>query len=119
MTMGEGNNACSGATGEVGSGAFMVAMVSGPAISTAPVVRAVAGFMPWVLAMASETVDMRGEGVLSFAKRSPWRRPWVLHLSTLQAVFTFTFSRIIVRGSLCCEDARDDAAGRAPWSGAN
>ena len=96
----------------------MVAMVFGPAVSTAPVIRAITGLMSWVLAMASEAVNMRGEGTLSLAKRSSWRGPWVLHPSTLQAIFTFTFSGVIVRGSLRCEDARDNAAGRTPWPGA-
>ena len=68
--------------------------------------------------MASEAVNVRGEGVLSLAKRSSWRGSWVLHLSTLQTVFSFAFSRVVVRGSLCCEDARDNAAGRASWPGA-
>ena len=117
--IGEGNNARSGATSEVGGRAFMVSMVGGPAVLTAPIIGAVAGLVSRVFAVASKTVDMRREGALSLAKRSPWRGPWVLHLSTLQAVFSFTFGRIIVRGSLCCEDVRDDAAGRAPWSGTN
>ena len=116
--MGEGDNARSGATSEVRSGTLVMAMIFRPAVSTAPVIRAVAGLMSRVFAMASETVNMRGEGTLSLAKRGSWRGPWVLHPSTLQAVFTFTFSRVIVRGSLCCEDTRDDTAGRAPWSGA-
>ena len=117
--MGEGDNARSGATGKVRGRAFMVAMVFGPAVSTAPVIWAVTGLMSRVLAMAFEAVNMRGEGTLSLAKRSSWRRPWVLHPSTLQAIFTFALSRVIVRGSLRCEDARDDAAGRGPWPGAH
>ena len=117
--MGERDDARSGATGEVGGRALMVAMVGGPAVSTAPVIGAVAGLMPWVLAMTFEAVDMRGEGALSLAKRIPWRGPWVLHSATLQAVFSFAVSRIIVRGSLGCEDARDDAARGASRSGAH
>ena len=115
--MGEGDDACSGATSEMRGRAFMVTMVGRPAVLTAPVIRAIAGLMAQILAMASETVDIRGEGALSLAKRNPWRGSWVLHLSMLQAVFSFAFSRVIVKGSLCCEDARDNAAGRAPWSG--
>ena len=117
--MGEGDHALSSATSEVRGRTFMVAMVSGPAVSTAPVIRAVAGLMPWILAMTSEAVDVRGKGTLSLAKRSSWRGPWVLHPSTLQTVFSFAFCGVIVTGSLCCEDARDDAAGRAPWPGTN
>ena len=119
VTMGKGDDACSGATSEVRGRAFMVAMVGGPAVSTAPVIGAVTGFMSRVLAMTSETVDMRGEGALLLAKPIPWRGPWVLHLLILQAVFSFAVSRIIVRRSLGCEYARDNAAGGAPWSGAH
>ena len=97
----------------------MVAMVFGPAVSTAPVIGTVAGLMSWVFAMAFEAVNVRGEGTLSLAKCSSWRGPWVLHPSTLQAVFSFTFCWIIVGRSLCCEDARDNAAGRSPRSGAH
>ena len=116
--MGEGDDALSSAAGEVRGRTLMVAMVFGPAVSTAPVVRAITGLVSRVLAMASEAVDMRGEGTLSLAKRGSWRRPWVLHPSTLQAVFTFALSRVIIRGSLRCEDAGDNAAGRTPWPGA-
>ena len=117
--MGKGDDARSGAASEVRGRAFMVAMVFGPAVSTAPVIGAVAGLVSWILAVTFETVDVRGEGTLSLAKGSSWRGPWVLHPSTLQAVFSFTFCWIVVRRSLCCEDARDNTAGGAPWSGAN
>ena len=83
MTMGKGDDARSGAAGKVRSRAFVVAMVFRPAVSTAPIIRAVAGLMSRILAMTLEAVDMRGEGALSLAKRIPWRRPWVLHPSTL------------------------------------
>ena len=119
MTMGKGDDARSGAASEMRGGAFMVTMVSRPAVSTAPVIGAVAGLMSRVLAMTSEAVDMRREGALSLAKRIPWRGPWVLHPSTLQAVFSFAVSGIMVRGSLCCKNARDDTARRGPWSGAD
>ena len=66
--MGKGDDARSGATSEVRGGAFMVAMVGRPAVSTAPVVGAVAGLMSRVLAMTFEAVDMRGEGAFSLAK---------------------------------------------------
>ena len=116
--MSEGDNARGGAASEVRGGAFMVAMVLGPAVSTAPVIGAVAGLMSWIFAVTSEAIDVWGEGALSLAKGSPWGSPWVLHSSTLQAIFTFAFSWIAVRRSLCCEDARDNAAGWAPWPGA-
>ena len=60
--MGEGDHTLSSATSEMRGGAFVVAMVGGPAVSTAPIIRAVAGLVPWILAMASEAVDMRGGG---------------------------------------------------------
>ena len=117
--MGKGDDALGSAAGEVRGRTLVVAMVFGPAVSTAPVIRAIAGLVSWIFAMASEAVDVGGEGTLSLAKRSTWRGPWVLHPSTLQAVFSFTFCWVIVRGSLCCENARDNAAGRGPWSGAH
>ena len=118
MAVGKGNDARSGAASKMRGRAFVMTMVGRPAVSTAPVIGAVTGLMSRVFAMASEAVNVRGESTLPLAERSPWRGPWVLHPSTLQAIFTFTFSRVIVRGSLCCEDAGDDAAGRAPWPGA-
>ena len=66
--MGKGNDALGSATSKVRGRAFVVAMVGEPAVSTAPVIWAVAGLMSWVLAMASEAVNMRGEGTLLLAK---------------------------------------------------
>ena len=66
--MGEGNDARSGATGEVGGRAFMVAMVGGPAVSTTPVIGAVAGRVSGVLTVTPKTVNVRREGALSLAK---------------------------------------------------
>ena len=66
--MSEGNDAFGGATGEMGSGAFVVSMIGGPAVSTAPVVGAVASLMSWIFAVASKTIDVRGELTLSLAK---------------------------------------------------
>ena len=66
--MGKRDNARSGAASKVRGRAFMITVVSGPAISTAPIVGAVAGFMPWVLTMTPETIDMRGKGAFSLAK---------------------------------------------------
>ena len=68
MAVGEGDDALSSAASEVRGRALMVAMVFGPAVSTAPVVGAVAGLVSWVLTMAFEAVDVRGEGTLSLAK---------------------------------------------------
>ena len=81
--MSERDNARGGAASEVRGGALMVAMIGRPAISTAPVVGAVAGLMSRVLAVAPEAVNMRGEGTLSLAKRSSRRGSWVFHPSTL------------------------------------
>ena len=81
--MSEGDNARSGATSEVRGWAFMVAMVFGPAVSTAPIIGAVAGFVSWILTVTPEAIDMRGEGAFSFAERSPWRGSRFLHPSTL------------------------------------
>ena len=81
--MGERDNTCSGAASKVRGRAFVMSVVGRPAISTAPIVEAVAGFMPWILAVTPETIDMRGEGTFSLAKRSPWRGSWVLYPSPL------------------------------------
>ena len=66
--MGERDNTRSGAASKVGGGAFVMTVVGGPAISTAPIVGAVAGFMPGILTVAPETIDMRGKGAFSLAK---------------------------------------------------
>ena len=81
--MGERDNACSGAASKVRGRAFVMTVVDGPAISTAPIVGAIAGFMPWIFAVTPETIDMRGERAFSLAKRSPWRGSWVLYTSSL------------------------------------
>ena len=60
--MGEGDDACSSAASEMRGGAFMMAMVGRPAVSTAPIIGAVAGLVSWVLTVTPETVDMRGGG---------------------------------------------------------
>ena len=113
----KGDNARSGATSKVRGGALMMSMVSRPAVLTAPVIGAVTGFMSRVLTVTSEAVNMRGEGALSLAKQNPWRRPWVLHSSMLQAVLSFALCWVVVRRSLCCEDAQDDTAWWTPGSG--
>ena len=68
VAMGKGDDALSSAAGEVRGGTLVVAMVFGPTVSTAPVIRAIAGLMSWIFAMAFEAVDVRGEGTLSLAK---------------------------------------------------
>ena len=69
VPMGEGNNAHSGAAGKMRGRAFMVMMVGGSAVSTTPVIGAIAGLVSCVLAMTSEAINMRGEGALSLAKQ--------------------------------------------------
>ena len=68
MSMGKGDNAHSGAASKVRGRTFVVAMIGRPAVSTAPIVGAVTGFMSRILTVTPETIDMRGEGALSFAK---------------------------------------------------
>ena len=96
----------------------MVRMVSGPAVSAAPVVGAVAGFVPRVLAVTLEAVDVRWECSLAFPKGATRRRPWIFHHPPLKAVFSFTVLWIGVGGSLRRMNARDDAAGRGLGTGA-
>ena len=109
--MGEGDNTSGCAASKVGRGALVVRVVGGPAVSAAPEVGAVAGLVSRVFAVTLETVDVRGECSLAFPKRTAGRRPWVLHHSSLKTVFSFTVLWVGVGGSLCCMDARDDAAG--------
>ena len=45
VPMGEGNNAHSGAAGKMRGRAFIVMMVGGPAVSTTPVIGAIAGLV--------------------------------------------------------------------------
>ena len=90
----------------------MVHVVSGPAVSAAPIIGAVAGLVSGVLAVASEAVDMGWKCSLAFSKRAARRGPWIFYHSSLKAVFPFTIFWIAVRGSLGCMNARDDAAGR-------
>ena len=110
--MGEGDNTFACAAGKVGRGALVVRVVGGPAVSATPEVGAVAGLVSRVFAVTLETVDVRGECSLAFPKRTTGRRPWVLHHSSLETVFSFTVLWVRVGGPLCCMDARDDAAGR-------
>ena len=110
--MGEGNNALACAASKVGRRAFVVQMVSRPAIPAAPIIGAIAGLMPRVLAVAPETVDVGWECSLAFPKGTTGWRPWVFDCSSLQAVFSLAVLWVRVGGSLCCMDTRDDAAGR-------
>ena len=90
----------------------MVRVVSGPAVPAAPIVGAVAGLVSRVLAVALEAVNMGWECPLALPKGATRRSPWILHHSPFKAILSFTVFWIEVGGSLCCMDARDDAAGR-------
>ena len=71
MTVGEGDDACSSAAGKVGGRALVMAMVCGPAVSTAPIIGAVAGLVSWVLAVTPKTIDMRGRGRFRLPSKVP------------------------------------------------
>ena len=68
--------------------------------------------------MALETVDVGWECSLALPKRAARWGPWVFYHLSLKAVFPFTVFRIAIRGSLCCMNARDDAAGRGSGTSA-
>ena len=108
--MGEGDNTFGYAASKMGRGAFMVCVVGGPAVPAAPVIRAVTGLVSRVLAVAPEAVDVGWECSLVLPKRAARWGPWVLHHSSLDAVFPFAVLWVAIRGSLCCMDARDNAA---------
>ena len=110
--MSEGDDTLARAAREVRRGALMVRVVSGPAVPAAPKVRAVASLVSRVLTMALEAVNVRWECSLSLSKGATRRSPWILYHSPFEAVLSFTVFWISVRGSLCCMNARDDAAGR-------
>ena len=118
LSVGEGDDALARATCKVGRRALMVRMVSGPAVPAAPVVGAVAGLVSRVLAVTLEAVNVGLELSLALHKRITRRRPWVLHHSSLKAVFSFTVFWVRVGGSLSCVNARDDAARRGSGTSA-
>ena len=112
LSVGEGDDALGRATCEVGRRALMVRMVSGPAVPAASVIGAVAGLVSRVLTVTFEAVNVGWERSLAFPKGATRWRPWVLHHSSLKAVFSFTVFWVGVGGSLSCVNARDDAARR-------
>ena len=109
--MGKGDDALGRAACKVGRRALMVCVVSGPAVPAAPIIGAVAGFVSRVLAVALEAVNVGWECSLALPKSATWRGPWILYHSPFKAILSFAVFWIGVRGSLCCMDARDDAAG--------
>ena len=112
LSVGEGDDTFARAASKVGRGALVVRMVGGPAVSATPEVGAVAGLVSRVFAVTLEAIDMRGECSLALPKGTTRWRPWVLHHSSLETVFSFTVLWVGVGGSLCCMDTRDDAAER-------
>ena len=118
LSVGKGDDAFARAACKVRGGALMVRMVSGPAISAAPVVGAIASLVSRVLAVALEAVNVGWERSLAFPEGTARWRPWVFHHPSLEAVFTFAVFWVGVGGSLCCMDARDDAAGRGSGTSA-
>ena len=110
--MGEGDDALGRAAHKVGRGALMVHVVGRPAVPAAPIVGAVAGFMSRILAVTFEAVDVGRKCSLVLPKGATGWGPWIFYCSSLKAIFPFTVFWFTVRGSLCCMNARDDAAGR-------
>ena len=89
----------------------MVRVVSRPAVPAAPIIGAVAGLVPGVLAVTFETVDVGWKCSLALPKGATGWGPWIFYHSSLKAVFPFTIFWVAVRGSLCSMNARDNAAG--------
>jgi hypothetical protein len=105
--VGEGDDALGGAAGEMGRGAFVVVVVSGPTEPTGSVIRTLAAVVTRILAVASKAV---GEGwQLTLAEYRPWRSAGLFHSATFQAVFSFAVFGMGVSGSLSGVEARDDA----------
>ena len=116
--MGEGDDALGCAAHKVGRGALMVRVVSGPAVSAAPVIGTIAGFVSGILAVTPEAVDVGGECSLALPKGATWWGSWIFHHSPFEAIFSFAVLWVRVGGSLCCVDTRDDAAGRGSGASA-
>ena len=108
--MSEGDDALGRAACKVGGRALMVHVVSGPAVPAAPAIRAVAGLVPGVLAMAFEAVDVGWKSSLALPKGATRWGPWIFYHLSLKAIFPFTVFWVAVGGSLCRVNARDDAA---------
>ena len=65
----KGDDTFGGGAGEVRGRAFVVTVVSAPAVSARACVRTVATVMPWVLAVALKAVWIRRKTLLSFAQQ--------------------------------------------------
>ena len=118
LSVGEGDDALGCATCKVGRGALIVCVVGRPAVPAAPIIGVVAGLVSRVLTVAFEAVDVGWERSLVLSKGAAWWGPQILHHSSFKTIFSFTVFWVTVGGSLCCVDARDNAAGRGPGTGA-
>jgi hypothetical protein len=103
----EGDDALSGAAGEVGRWAFVVGVIGRPTEPTGSIVRAIAAVVAWILAVTGEAI---GEGwQLALAEYRPWGSTWLSYSTPFQAVFAFAIFGVSVSGSLTSVEARDDA----------
>ena len=110
--MGEGDDTLGRAAREVRRGALVVRMVSRPAVPAAPIIGAVTGFVSGALAVTLEAVDVGWGHSLALSKGTARWGPWIFYHSSLKTVFPFTVFWSIVRRSLRCMNARDNATGR-------
>ena len=69
MEMVEGDDAFGGGAGKVGRRALMMTMVGAPAISAGACIGTVTTVVPWVFAVALETIWVGREAFLSFAQQ--------------------------------------------------
>ena len=69
IEMVKGDDTFGGGTGEVRGRAFVVTMVSAPAVSAGARVRTVATVVPWVLAVALKAVWVRRKALFPFAQQ--------------------------------------------------
>ena len=112
LVVSEGNNTLGCAARKMGGGALVVRMVSRPAVSAAPIIGAVAGFVPRIFAVTLEAIDVGWKCPLALPKGATRWISWVFYHSSLEAVFPFTIFWVAVGGSLGGMNARDDAARR-------
>ena len=98
LSVGEGDNALGCAASEMGRGALMVPVVSGPAVPAAPIIGAVAGLVSRVLAVAPEAVDVGWECPLALPKGATGWGPWIFYHSSLKAVRAHVVYNVVVVG---------------------
>ena len=90
----------------------MVRVVSGPAVSAAPVIGTIAGLVSRVLTVALKAVDVGWECPLALPKGTTRWIPWIFYHSPFKAIFPFTVFWFAVRRSLRFMNMRNNAAGR-------